>query len=156
MTQPHPHAHHTPSRSDGWRERLLSFATITAIAALIWNWASTQTRQVGEANCRIHFVAADADAQSVGPPEPVSVRIQFTGSKPAVDAAVNAVNGRVFDIPVGSPGVPSTRGGHEISLADVISQMSLVDSSGAHVRSVQPSTASIAIESRTQREQPGG
>lgn len=143
----HPHA----PRGERWRERLLSLATITAIAALIWNWASTQTRQVGEANCRVHFVASTSDGHTVGPSEPISVRIQFTGSKPAVDAAINAVNGRVFDIPVGTQGVPGTPGGHEVSLGELIAQMPVVDSSGAHVRSVQPASVSIAIDARAKR-----
>lgn len=140
-----------PQRSERWRERILSYATITAIAALIWNWASTQTRQEGDANCRVHFVASTADDHTVGPSEPISIRIQFTGSKPAVDAAINAVNGRVFDIPVGTNGVPGSPGGHEVSLAELIEQMPVVDSSGARVRSVQPASVSIAIDARTGR-----
>ena len=138
-------------RHESWRERLLSVATVTATTALIWIWASSQTRQTAEANCRIHFVAASSDTQRVGPEEPISVRIQFTGSKPAVDAAINAVNGRVFDIPVGTQGVPGTPGGHEVSLGELIAQMPVVDSSGAHVRSVQPASVSIAIDARAKR-----
>lgn len=135
-------------RSEGWRERLLSFATITAIAALVWNWASTQTRQTGEANCRIHFLPASAEAQSVGPADPITVRVQFSGSKAAVDAAVNAVNGRVFDVAVGTLGVPAEPGGHEIQLGDLLAQMPVVDESGAHVRWVLPASASIAIDAK--------
>ena len=141
-------------RSDGWRERLLSFATITAIAALVWNWASTQTRQTAEANCRIHFLPASAETQSVGPADPVSVRVQFSGSKAAVDAAVNAVNGRVFDVTVGTLGVPAESGGHEVQLGELLAQMPVVDESGAHVRWVLPASASIAIDPRPAAPKP--
>jgi hypothetical protein len=137
------HANHHP---DSWRERLLSLATVTATALLIWIWASGQTRQSAEANCRIHFLPAASDSQSVGPEDPISVRVQFSGSKSAVEDAVNAVNGRVFDIVVGTTGVPNTPGGHEVSLAEVIAAMPLIEESGVLVRSVQPSIANVAIE----------
>jgi len=142
------HAH----RSDSWRDRLLSFATVTATTVLIWIWASSQTRQTAEANCRIHFIPATADTQRVGPEEPISVRIQFSGSSTAVESAVNAVNGRVFDIPVGTLGTPSVSGGHEVTLDSVIAAMQPIEESGATVRSVQPATANLAIEAIVRRE----
>lgn len=137
---------------DSWKERLLSFATVTATAALIWIWASSQTRQSADANCRLHFVPSAADTQSVGPEEPISVRIQFSGSKSEVEDAVNAVNGRVFDIVVGSAGVPSTPGGHEVSLAELIAAMPAIEETGVRVQSVQPSIANVAIETVVRRE----
>jgi hypothetical protein len=137
---------------ESWRERLLSFATVTATAALIWIWASSQTRQSAEANCRIHFVPSAADTQSVGPEEPISVRIQFNGSKSEVEDAVNAVNGRVFDIVVGTAGIPGTPGGHEVSLAELIAAMPAIEEIGVRVQSVQPSIANVAIETVIRRE----
>lgn len=139
-------------RHESWRERLLSLATVTATTALIWIWASGQTRQTAEANCRIHFIAASTDTQRVGPEEPISVRIQFSGSSSAVEAAVNAVNGRVFDLPVGTLGIPADAGGHEVALAEVIAAMSAIEESGASVRSVQPPIANLAVESIMRRE----
>jgi hypothetical protein len=143
------HPQHPP---ESWREKLLSFATVTATALLIWIWASGQTRQSAEANCSIHFLPASADAQSVGPEEPVSVRVQFSGSKSSVEDAVNAVNGRVFDIVVGTAGVPNTPGGHEVSLAELIAAMPAIEETGVLVRSVQPSIANVAIESVVRHE----
>jgi hypothetical protein len=145
-------AKHPQHQPESWREKLLSFATVTATALLIWIWASGQTRQSAEANCRIHFLPASADAQSVGPEEPVSVRVQFSGSKSSVEDAVNAVNGRVFDIVVGTAGVPNTPGGHEVSLAELIAAMPAIEETGVLVRSVQPSIANVAIESVVRHE----
>lgn len=133
-------------RHESWRERLLSLATVTATTALIWIWASSQTRQTAEANCRFHFIAASAETQRVGPEEPISVRVQFSGSSSAVEAAVNAMNGRVFDLPVGTLGLPSDPGGHEIALDRLIASMPAIEESGATVRSVQPPVANLAIE----------
>jgi hypothetical protein len=143
---------HPPHQPESWRERLLSLATVTATALLIWIWASGQTRQSAEANCRIHFVPQSADTQSVGPEEPVSVRVQFSGSKSAVEDAVNAVNGRVFDIVIGTSGVPNTPGGHEVALAELIGSMPAIEETGALVRSVQPSFTNLAIESVLRHE----
>lgn len=135
-------------RSESWRETLMSYAAITAIAALVWIWASNQTRQVAEANLRLVFVSSSPEAQTVGPTEPIAVRVQFTGSKTAVDHAVDAVAGRTLSVTVGTCGVPNSIGGHELSLADVIEQIPVVESTGATVRSTQPSFTTIAIDSR--------
>jgi len=140
------------ARHETWRERLLSLATVTATTALIWIWASSQTRQTAEANCRIHFIAASAGTERVGPEEPISVRIQFSGSNSAVEAAVNAVNGRVFDIPVGTLGLPSAPGGHEVALDRLIGAMPAIEETGATVRSVQPPIANLAIEAMARLE----
>lgn len=130
-----------------WQQTLMSYAAVTAIAALVWIWASNQTRQVAEANLRIVFVPSSPEAQTVGPVEPISVRVQFTGSKTAVDHAVDAVAGRTLSVTVGTCGVPNSIGGHELSLADVIEQIPVVESTGASVRSTQPSFTTIAIDS---------
>ncbi|MEY3026686.1 MAG: hypothetical protein RLZZ238_1583 [Planctomycetota bacterium] len=157
MTSRHEHARGprhggAPHRPESWREKLLSYATVTATAALIWIWASNQTRQSADANCRVHFLPADRETQSVGPEEPVSVRLQFTGSKSAVEAAVNAVNGRIFDLTVGTTGIPSEPGSHDIPLAQILKAVSGVSDSGAALRAVQPQTASIVIETIVRRE----
>lgn len=146
------HAHRPHERAETWRERLLSYATVTATAALIWIWASSQTRQSGEANCRVHFLPADADTQTVGPEEPISVQVEFVGSKTAVDNAVNALNGRVFDFKIGTAGIPSTTGGHEVMLSQIIADMPVIANSGASIRSVLPSSTHIAIDAVIRRE----
>jgi hypothetical protein len=78
--------------------------------------------------------------------------VQFSGSKSSVEDAVNAVNGRVFDIVVGTAGVPNTPGGHEVSLAELIAAMPAIEETGVLVRSVQPSIANVAIESVVRHE----
>lgn len=153
MSTRHPqHTHRPHERAETWRERALSYATVTATAALIWIWASSQTRQSAEANCRVHFLPADSETQTVGPEEPISVQVEFVGSKTAVDSAVNALNGRVFDFKVGTAGIPATTGGHEVRLSELISDMPVIENSGASIRSVLPSSTHIAIDAVIRRE----
>ncbi len=140
------------NRPETWRDRLVSYAAVTAIATLVWLWASNQTRHVAEANMRLLIVPESPDTQAVGPSEAISVRVQFTGSKAAVDHAVDAVSGKTLSVAVGTCGVPSAVGGHELTLADVIEQIPAVESTGAGVRSTQPSFATIAIDRRSKPE----
>jgi hypothetical protein len=146
------HDPHHGTRHENWRDRLLGYATVTATSALIWFWASNQTRHSADVNCRVHFIPGSVENQLVGPEEPVSVRVQLLGSKVAVDRAVSALNGRTLDIAVGTLGVPSDTGGHDVALADVLAQMPLIAESGATVRAVQPTSATVAIEALTRRD----
>jgi hypothetical protein len=134
-------------RPPTWRERLLNYAAVTVIAALVWSWASSETRQVGEAEMKLLFTPSSPQSQSVGPTEPVSVRVNFIGSKAAVDHAVDAVRGRTLTVTVGTCGIPNSIGGHEVALAKVVGAMSVVESTGARVRSTQPAFATITIDS---------
>jgi hypothetical protein len=136
------------NRPETWRDRLVSYAAVTAIATLVWLWASNQTRHVAEANMRLLIVPESPETQAVGPPEPLAVRVQFTGSKVAVDHAVDAVNGKTLSVKTGTCGIPNSVGGYELTLADVIEQIPAVESTGASVRSTQPSFTTIAIDSR--------
>lgn len=139
-------------RPDSWRDRFMSYAAVTAISALVWIWASNQTRQTAEANLRLMIVPASPETQTVGPTEPISVRVQFTGSKLAVDHAVDAVDGKTLSVTVGTCGVPESIGGHELTLADVIEKIPAIESTGASVRSTQPSFATIAIDRKSKPE----
>ena len=133
--------HPAPHRHETWRERLLGYATVTATAALVWFWAANQTKQTSEVSFRLHFVPGSIENQFVGPDEPLMVRVQFSGSSSAVESAVEAVNGRTIDVAVGTCGIPSESGGHDVVLADVIARIAAVADAGASVRSVQPRTA---------------
>ena len=139
-------------RPDSWRDRFMSYAAVTAISALVWIWASNQTRQTAEANLRLMIVPASPETQTVGPTEPISVRVQFTGSKLAVDHAVDAVDGKTLSVTVGTCGVPEAIGAHELTLADVIEQIPAIESTGASVRATQPSFATIAIDRKSKPE----
>ena len=140
------------TRIETWRERLLTIATVTATTALVWVWASSQTRQSADVTCEIHFVPATPESQIVEPTEPITLRIQFTGSKIAVDRAIDAMNGRTIDVPVGTAGVPNESGAHKVMLADMLAQLPVVSESGAAVHSVQPSSAGLAVETLVTRE----
>ncbi len=151
----HRHQHKTHGahhRQESWRERLLGYATVTATAALIWVWASGQTRQSIDVSFAVHFVPGSSANQFVGPDQPLEVRVEFSGSKSAVDRAVDALNGRTIDIPVGTCGVPNESGGHDVVLRDVIARLPLISETGASVRTVQPASAAIAIEAAVRRE----
>jgi len=55
------------NRPETWRDRLVSYAAVTAIATLVWLWASNQTRHVAEANMRLLIVPESPETQAVGP-----------------------------------------------------------------------------------------
>ena len=139
-------------RHETWRERLLGYATVTATAALVWFWAANQTKQTSEVSFRLHFVPGSIENQFVGPDEPLMVRVQFSGSSSAVESAVEAVNGRTIDVAVGTCGIPSESGGHDVALADVIARIAAVADAGASVRSVQPPSTAVAVETAVRRE----
>lgn len=132
-------------RPDSWRDRFVSYAAVTAIAALVWIWASNQTRQTAEANLRLLIVPEPSSMQTVWPTGPISVRVQFTGSKIAVDQAVGAVDGNTLAVTLGTCGVPDTNGGHRITLSDVVELIPAVESTGASVRWTQPPFATFTI-----------
>lgn len=135
-----------------WQERLLTFVTVTAITALVWIWATNQTRQTTDVTCMLHFVPASSERQIVLPAESIPIRIQFAGSRSEIERAVEACNGRTLDLAVGTAGVPGEPGVHEVVLADALALFGAIEKSGASVRAVQPAFASVEVRALVARD----
>lgn len=129
-----------------WRKRLVDLVTVTAIAAIVWLWAASQTAQTRVIAFDAVIDSGDPARFTVTPDETLRLSIEVRGSRQAVLAATESLSGRTLRLLTGADGVPSSPGTHDIVLKDVLGISPAVAPLGVDVASVTPSVVRITIE----------
>lgn len=135
------------------RERITNLVTVTLVTILIWIWAAGETREEITSFADLRFSGQTRDSVRISPEELPSVSFQVRGPRREVDA-VAARFRDVVDIPIGTLGVPSTPGEHEVDLLSLGQSFLDKDEISVTVLAADPPTARITIESLERRQIP--
>ncbi len=133
----------TPTRS--WRQRFLDLATVTAVTALVWLWASDQTLQSRTASFDLIIESNDPSRLVVTNSGPHRVLAQLVGSRQSVLSAFEVLNGRTIRLVTGADGVPSSSGDHQLPVLDILSASPTLAPLGVDLANVTPASIRIGV-----------
>jgi hypothetical protein len=128
-----------------WRGRIGSFATVTAVALLLWLWAAGRTTEVGTISVQARFASGDPGRVAVLPPTPFTVELRLRGSRRDLDDAASRLAGTVLELRSGGPGIPAAIGDHVIDLATSIDRSEELSRLGASVDAANPASATVEV-----------
>ena len=97
------------------RERITNLVTVTLVTVLIWIWAAGETREEITSFSDLRFTGQTRDSVRISPEELTSVSFQVRGPRREVDAVASRFR-EALEVPIGTLGVPSAPGEHEIDL----------------------------------------
>ncbi len=130
-----------------WRQRFLDLATVTAVTALVWLWASDQTLQSRTASFEVVVESNDPSRLVVSNAGPHKVLAQLVGSRQSVLGAFEVLNGRTIRLVTGADGVPSSFGDHQLPVLDILSASPSLAPLGVDLSNVTPASIRISVRS---------
>ncbi|NCF40549.1 MAG: hypothetical protein GWP75_10580 [Planctomycetia bacterium] len=135
------------------RERITNLVTVTLVTVLIWIWAAGETREEITSFSDLRFTGQTKDSVRISPEELTSVSFQVRGPRREVDAVASRFR-EALEVPIGTLGVPSAPGEHEIDLLALGQAFLDADEIAVTVLAADPQTARITIESLERRRVP--
>ncbi|MCP4496130.1 MAG: hypothetical protein GY825_05050 [Phycisphaeraceae bacterium] len=135
------------------RERITNLVTVTLVTVLIWIWAAGETREEITSFTDLRFSGQTRDSVRISPEELPSVSFLIRGPRREVDAIAARFRDAV-EIPIGTLGVPSTPGEHEIDLVTLGQSFIDANEIPVTVLAADPQTVRISIESLQRRRIP--
>jgi hypothetical protein len=125
------------------RERMWTYALVTAVAVLIWYWAAAETRTQDSATFRLAFVPAPQIEQIVSPPG-LDATVQMAGSQLAIKRARSLAAERPLRMTAGNE-LP-TEGQHRIDLVELLESHDPLTDTGVRIVSADPASVQITID----------
>ena len=135
------------------RERITNLVTVTLVTVLIWIWAAGETREEITSFADLRFSGQTRDSVRISPEELPSVSFLVRGPRREVDAIAVRFRDAV-EISIGTLGVPSTPGEHEIDLVTLGQSFIDANEIPVTVLAADPQTVRISIESLQRRRIP--
>lgn len=144
------------TRTEGrtWRQRFIDLATVTAVTALVWLWASNQTLQSRTVTFDVLIDSNDPSRLVVSNSGPHHVAAQLVGSRQAVLSAFEVLNGRTVRLVTGADGVPTSSGDHNLPVLDIMSASPMLAPLGVDLSNVSPATIRIRLRETATTTQP--
>ena len=132
------------------RERIGNVVTISLVTVLIWIWAAGETREDITSFTDLRLVGQTKGSVQIEPAEMTSISFQMRGARRAIDAMAARFR-EPIEIQIGTMGIPTEPGAHEIDLLSVGQLLAEKEDLPVTFLSADPKVASIVIKSLANR-----
>ncbi len=122
------------------RTRVPSLLVVTVVAALIWTWAATETRETTTVSLTLQWTTAAND--TIVTPTEMSVEVELQGSRIALQDARSRLLGHPVLIALPAEAADN----HRVELTEVLNQNPLIREARVTVGSVEPSAVDLRID----------
>jgi hypothetical protein len=125
-----------------FRERLWTYALVTAVALLIWYWAAAETRGQRSASFRLVLQPAPQTEQIVSPGELVAT-VEMEGSRLALQRAADLAAGQKLTLTAGNE-LPTQSARR--SLVELLESHEPLTDTGVRIVSTDPASVHINVD----------